>query len=238
MVGLLFILLTIALVDSTSMIPIGLVPLTGILGGSRPLLGALSFLAGIFVVYAGTGLLIFLGFDSIFDQLALAGSRWWNQPNIPELFLQLIVGLILIVFAWRRYRLPPSDIAAGSSAPISPIRAFSLGAGLTVIGMPGAVPYFGAIDQILRMDLDKTRSIAALIFYNVIFLAPFMALVTIRLILPNRSEAIFSATASVTSRWGSRLIAGCALLLGIVLVADSVGWFAGSPLLPTSSAPP
>ena len=47
MVDLLAVLTPIALIDSTSVTPLGLVPLTTILAGRRPYLTALAFLAGL-----------------------------------------------------------------------------------------------------------------------------------------------------------------------------------------------
>ncbi len=66
MIGLTLILFGIALVDSTSMIPIGLFPLAAILGGRRPVLGALSFISGIFLLYSLSGVLLLLGLDLVF----------------------------------------------------------------------------------------------------------------------------------------------------------------------------
>ena len=103
MVDLVLILLAIALVDSTSMIPIGIFPLAAILGGRRPVIGALSFVSGIFLVYFLSGVLLLLGFDLIFEMIGPSISRWWNQPNSAELGLQIIVGILLLVYAWRQH---------------------------------------------------------------------------------------------------------------------------------------
>ena len=98
MIGLTLILFAIALVDSTSMIPIGLFPLAAILGGRQPVIGALSFISGIFLVYTLSGVLLLLGFDLVFEIIGPSISRWWNQPNIAELGLQIVVGTLLLVY--------------------------------------------------------------------------------------------------------------------------------------------
>ena len=90
MISLILILIAIALVDSTSMVPIGLVPMATILAGRKPVKGALSFISGIFFVYFLSGLLLLVGFDLVFDVINPAISRWWHNPFAAELVVQLI----------------------------------------------------------------------------------------------------------------------------------------------------
>ena len=234
MVDLALILLAIALVDSTSMIPIGIFPLAAILGGRRPVIGALSFVSGIFLVYFLSGVLLLLGFDLIFEMIGPSISRWWNQPNSAELGLQFIVGILLLVYAWGQYRRPKISAPSSSAEPVSLVGAFTLGSSLTVIGIPGAVPYFGAIEQILRADLSPMASMMALIFYNIVFVLPFFILVLIRILVPNQSESIFGSISRLIKSWGKPAIVSLFIILGLVLMADSIGWFLGYPLLPVS----
>ena len=234
MVDLALILLAIALVDSTTMIPIGIFPLAAILGGRRPVIGALSFVSGIFLVYSLSGVLLLLGFDLIFEMIGPSIARWWNQPNSAELGLQIIVGILLLVYAWRQYRLPKISAPSGSAEPVSLAGAFTLGSSLTVIGIPGAVPYFGAIEQILRADLSSMASMGALIFYNIVFVLPFFVLVLIRILVPNQSESIFGSISLLVKRWGKPAIISLFIILGLLLIADSIGWFLGYPLLPVN----
>ena len=232
MLPLLLILTTVALIDSMSMIPLCVVPLAAILGGRRPMLGAASFLSGIFLAYAGVGLLLLLGLDAFFDTLATGVSRWWNQPNTPELVLQIAVGAAMVGFAWKLAYARETHTDRGAPSIISLRQGFVLGVVLTLVGMPGAFPYFGAIDQILRADLPYTTAGFALLLYNIVFLLPLVALMIVRLVLPAHSEAIFRRVADVTSRWGRNLIVALLVVLGTVFVADGIGWFLGHPLLP------
>ncbi len=234
MIGLTFILFAIALVDSTSMIPIGLFPLAAILGGRKPVIGGLSFISGIFLVYTLSGVLLLLGFDLVFEIIGPSISRWWNQPNIVELGLQIVVGTLLVVYGLRQYRLPEISASSDSAKPVSPVGAFTLGSSLTVIGIPGAVPYFGAIERILRADLSSMASMGALIFYNFVFVLPFFVLFLLRILMPNQSKSIFGSISLLINRWSKPAIVGGFIILGIVLIADSIGWFLGYPLLPVN----
>ena len=234
MIALTFILFAIALVDSTSMIPIGLFPLAAILGGRKPVIGGLSFISGIFLVYTLSGVLLLLGFDLVFEIIGPSISRWWNQPNIVELGLQIVVGTLLLVYGLRQYRLPEISASSDSAKPVSPVGAFTLGSSLTVIGIPGAVPYFGAIERILRADLSSMASMGALIFYNFVFVLPFFVLFLLRILTPNQSKSIFGSISLLINRWSKPAIVGGFIILGIVLIADSIGWFLGYPLLPVN----
>ena len=89
----------IALVDSLSVVPLAMVPLVLLLGGSRPVAGSLSFLAGILATYLPFGVLLLFGLDALFDQMAAHFSAWWNQqPDLGEVLLEILIGLVMIVF--------------------------------------------------------------------------------------------------------------------------------------------
>lgn len=228
------ILAVIGLLDSTSLVPICIIPLAAILGGNRPVVVAASFLAGIFLVYASSGVMLLVGFDLLFDAMGAVISRWWNNPNTPELLLQLVVGGIMLTFGWRlaRARQPSSHPRPNLDSNISPVRGFALGAGITVLGMPGAFPYFGAIDQILRADLGYAASGIALLFYNLIFILPLALLLLVRIGLPSHSKVIFQLVSSMVDRWGRYIGITVFTFIGAILVADGIGWFLGKPLLP------
>ena len=235
MATLLLIIIPISLLDSTSMVPFCIIPLATILGGSRPVIGAASFLAGIFVVYAGGGILFLVGLDALFDVLGPIVSRWWNQPNTLELLLQVVVGGVMLGFGWKLSGAQQRRAGPGTQGTISPGPAFTLGAGLTVAGLPGALPYFGAIDQILRAELGPASAGFALLVYNLVFLMPLAILLIVRLLFPAQSDTIFQHVASFADRWGRQLIMVALMIVGAVLVADGVGWLLGYPLLPVAA---
>lgn len=230
------IIAVIGLLDSTSLVPICFIPLAAILGGSRPVFVAISFLAGIFLVYASSGFLLLVGFEALFSSLGPSISRWWNHPSSSELLLQLVVGGIMLVFGWRlaRARRPESHVRQEVDSKIPPWHGFVLGASITIMGMPGAFPYFGAIEMILRAELGYVASGFVLLFYNLIFILPLAILLLVRIALPIRSKAIFQYVASVVDRWGRHFGVVILVLLGAVLVADGIGWFLGYPLLPVA----
>ncbi len=104
-------------------------------------------------------------------------------------------------------------------------------------GLPGSLPYFGAIDQILRADLPLPASLLALLFYNLVFVLPLASLALVRVLMPTQSEQIFRRVVLLSGRWGRRLIVGGLAVVGTVLGADAIGWFLGYPLLPVQPVP-
>ena len=75
----------IALLDSTSIIPLCIVLLVILLGGPSPLVRSTALLVGIFLTYAVCGLLILFGLQSVFDALNAYALRVWQNPNSEEL---------------------------------------------------------------------------------------------------------------------------------------------------------
>ncbi len=117
---------------------------------------------------------------------------------------------------------------------MSPARVFLLAAGLNLLGLPGALPYLGAIDLILRADLPLPTMVLALAYYSVVFIMPLAAIVAVRAVLAERSAPIFDAVNRFFDTWGRRLLVALILILGVLLVVDGVGWFLGHPLIPVA----
>jgi len=234
---LLPVLAAISLLDSTSMLPIATLPLAAILGSRRPLLGAGGFLTGIFLVYIAAGLVLLLGVDALFARLGPSIARWYSAPNTLELLVQIAVGALMVAMAWRIGQGRQRRAAAPAPEAVSPRAAFALGASLMLVGLPGALPYFGAVDQILRADVGVAAAAAALLFYNLVFLLPLVLLVLVRLLLPRHSEKVFTRLADFGARWGPLVVAVLLVGLGLVLVADGIAFLLGHPLLPVGTPP-
>ena len=203
MIELLVILTPIALIDSTSIVPLCIVLLLVLLSGPAPLIRSSMLLVGIFVTNMVCGLLILFGLGSLFEALEATAIRVWKHPNAEELIFQILLGLLLIAFARRMARSRGGGAGKKVDRGMTGTQAFTAGLGLTIVGMPGAVPYFGAINLILRDQLPVAQSLGALAFYNLVFLAPLIALVTLRLILGARAAKACSSASGPRSSAGA-----------------------------------
>ncbi len=229
---LLAVLTPIALINSVAILPSGIAGVVAALGARKPVLTARAFVAGKFVPHFAFGLLLTFGLDAAFDQLGVWTRDVWQDPATPVVVLQLIIGAVMVVFGYRLSRLSQHRPDGASSTPMTPFRAFSVAAGLTLVGLPGALLYFAAIDQILRADLTALGIVTAVLYYNVVYLLPLMLIILSRRLLGTRVDPIFGAVARFFERWGKQLMFFGLLGVGVVLAADAVAWFLGFPLLP------
>ncbi|MCP9885593.1 GAP family protein [Synechococcus sp. ATX 2A4] len=233
--SLLLILVAIGLVDSLSMIPLALLPMTVALGGRRPAALAGSFVVGVYVVYFCCGLLLLLGAEAFTARFGAGLARLWNQPEALELVIQILVGLLLLVSPWLMRRSSPATPQEAPTAGSSPAAMALLGGTLVLLGIPGAVPYLAAVERIVHQNPQGFAAIAYLLFYNLIFVLPLLSLIGLRFLFPQRAGKIFQSLATLSLSVLPKLTAVAVVALGLVLVADGIGWFLGHPLLPVST---
>ena len=189
-------------------------------------------MAGIYSTNLMVGILLAFGLNSIFDQINKFGTQVWQNPGTLELVLQIIIGVLLLIFGFKKSG--PSEKRNNSpiTESVTPAKAFTIAVGLMVVGLPGSLPYFAAIDQLLRADLNGIEMVLVLIYYNVLFVLPLVGLVCVRVIFPNQSEIIFDFVRNVSEKWGRRIVITFMVILGFVMVVDGIGWFLGMPLIP------
>ncbi len=237
MLDLLVVLTPIALVDSLSMVPFAVVALAVLLSGRQPYAASFSFMAGTVLSYFAAGLLIAFGLGGLIDSASqFIAHRFWN-PETIDYVLGLLIGLALIFFGYRmaimrQEKGKQKEVAAD----MSPAQAFGLGAGATIAGIWGALPYFAAIDQILKADVSDVEGVIALAFYNLMFASLLLVLILIRAVLGQRADRMFEAVNQLFTVWGKRVLIAVMVLLGLVMVADSTGYFLGYPLIPTETS--
>jgi len=234
--SLLLVVATIALVDSTSITPLCIVPLSVLFTTKRPVLCITAFLGGIFVAYMGTGILIALGLDTILEPFNRWFARWSHDPNTVELVIQLVLGVVMIFFGARLAAAREKKGGANVTSDVGAGECFGVAFGITLAGMPGAVPYFAALDQILRADLSTRGEILALTYYNLVFLAPLISLALARAALGSRIDGFIERMNEFLMRWANRVFVVVLFLLGLLFVADAIAWMAGHPFLPVVGA--
>ena len=160
MTSLLAVLTPIALLDSTSITPLCIVPLIALMSGRSPLLRVAGFLSGIFVAYVVAGIAVLFGLGAVIELLNRHLDRFIYDPGTLDIVFQLIVGAAMLGFGWAMAsaREDHGDRGLGLG-DVSPGQAFTGAAALTLVGMPGAFPYFAAVDlQTRRQEELKQGS--------------------------------------------------------------------------------
>jgi len=233
MLELLVVLAPIALVDSASITPMGLVPLATILAGRRPYGTAFAFLAGLFISYLIMALLFLFGLSTLLMRLNVWLNYRWNNPEPADFGIQILVGLVMLIFGFRIAEKRKSKISErGLKSGVTPLSAFGFGFLMNVVGFPGALPYFAAADRIAQADPPTSDAVIAVVYYVTIFVLPLTAIVLLRALLGQRMDAIMQAIQGFFDTWGKRLIMILLILLGVILVVDGVAYFLGGPLIP------
>ena len=231
---LLLIITPIALVDSTSITPLGLVPLMSILAGPRPYPTALAFLLGLFVSYMIMGLAFLFGLGRLFEQLnAWVGHRW-HHPQPVDFGVELVLGLILVIFGLRIMDTRGAKVANRHKPPQATLAAaFGLGFMMNVVGFPGALPFFAAADQIFKADPPAAATFLIMTCYALIFVTPLGILVLIRALAGARGDTLMDQTKIFFDRWGRRVLFLLLLGGGVLMIIDAgLYWLRGIPLLP------
>jgi threonine/homoserine/homoserine lactone efflux protein len=190
------------------------------LGSSKPFLNSIFILLGWFFLYFVAGIAIALGLDAIIDLLA--------NPRPIDFVIEIVIGLLLswlglsIVFRKKpKQKEPQYDDAA----TLSPLKAFWMGALINIIGLPFALPYFAVLDQILKADIAWAPSLTVLLIYNLLYILPFSLLLLIRILLREKSDAIFSKINSVMERIADVLMPLILIGIGGLLIGDSIFYF-------------
>lgn len=232
MIPLLVILSPIALIYSLAILPSGVASIAASMVARKPYFTAIAFIAGKFTPSFIFGLLIAIGLDTAFDRISVWFSDFWRNPSVLAVLLQLLIGAVMVVFGYRLSQSKPELPDAESTPAMTPAAAFTVGAGLTSVGLPGNLFYFAAIDQILRADLSIPGIVTAVLYYNLLVLAPLMLIVLSRRLVGARADPLFSAVADFFRRRGKSLLFYGMLGIGALMVVDAIGWFIGFPLLP------
>ena len=224
MLGLIAVLIPILVTDIIN--PVLFAAIIFGLGSRQPYLNATLMLLGWFVTYFVVGIVLALGLESIADFL--------NNPRPVDFYIETVVALLLIWLAVRVMRSgerqkkkPELDDADA----LSPLGSFGLGASINLIGMPFAIPYFAAIDQILKAELRWFPSSVALFIYNLLYVLPFAVVIGLRRIYGTNSDALFNKINHFFERISLVLMPALLLLIAGALLTDAIYYFAtGKPL--------
>ncbi len=207
-------LLPILLVDVLN--PVLFAMLVFAAGSSKPVANSLSMLAGHTVAYFAAGIVVSLGIEKLSARLA--------EPQSIDFVISAIVGLGLV---WAAVSTKKSGApeATEPDRHMTPLFTFGFGAVLNFVGIPFALPYFAAVDQILKADLSIAQSLLVLGAYNAMYALPFLSVPVATMIAGERSKPLLKRVNQFIERAADLLMPWLFLLLGLALVADSGAFF-------------
>jgi len=208
------------------------------LGTRKPYRAAFWVLLGWFAVYYVAGIGLAIGLERITGRLA--------SPQPMDFIIQTPIALGLIWFAYKSARAAESPRAAEklpqsteSTHELGAFSGFLLGATINIVSLPFAIPYFAAIDQMLKVDLGVGAALFVLAVYNLVYILPFATLALLRFIYRDQADALFARINTWMEKASAVIMPVMLFLLGAVLIVDAVLYFAtGTPLINISPPTP
>lgn len=85
---------------------------------------------------------------------------------------------------------PESETTINRPKGLKPINTFLLGVSVTFLEAPTALPYIVAIERLTQSKLNLLQFISILVFYNIIFILPLLALLLIYITYQKRASVI------------------------------------------------
>lgn len=236
MLELLLILVPIVIVDA--MHPVLAAAVIFALGTRQPYRAAFWVLLGWFAVYFPAGIGLAVGLERITGALA--------SPRPIDFVIQTPIALALIWFAYKSARDSEGSKAnkhvpqaGGSNHTLGAFSGILLGVTINLVGLPFAIPYFAAIDQMLKVDLSIGGAIFVLVLYNLAYILPFATLALVRFIYHDQADALFERINAWMEKAGAVIMPVMLFLIGAVLIIDTVLYFAtGTPLINISQPAP
>jgi threonine/homoserine/homoserine lactone efflux protein len=189
------------------------------MGSDKPIMKTWFVLLGWFAVYFISGIVLAIGFESISEFIA--------NPRPIDFYIEIIVAALLIWFGIRfLFKKPdPKKKSYDETSKLSNWGAFILGASINLIGLPFAIPYFAALDQVLKANLGWTESLVALLIYNLLYILPFATILFLKIIMGEKAAPILEKINLWMDKISRILLPGMMILIGIVLIIDSFLFF-------------
>jgi cytochrome c biogenesis protein CcdA len=211
--ALLGLVASIALADSIN--PSTIVPALFLATGSRPRAAVTGFAVGVLVVSFAGGVLVLLGGRELVESLLPdVGGR-------TEHWLEAGGGAALIAIAAGVWAMAPrvADRAPGPPRARRPWSAVALGAGIMLVELPTAFPYFAAIAAIAASDAGLGTQLALVGVYNALFVLPVLAILVARTVAGARGERMLGSMRGWTQRNAPAVLAGTLGAIGLALFA-------------------
>ncbi len=191
-------------------------------GGRRPVATSGAMLLGHTIAYLLAGVVLTLFMEKIVAYLA--------NPRTIDFVIELVLAVVLLWLAFaskgKETKKPDED-----QPRLTIAGALGFGAVVNFIGIPFAVPYFAAIDQILKANLSVAASFGMLLAYNLAYALPFLVVPVLVAIMGERARPLLARINATIDRVGGVLMPLMLGLVGLALLADSISYFwRGEPL--------
>jgi cytochrome c biogenesis protein CcdA len=181
-------------------------------GEKRPVVMSLSLLIGHTSAYFFSGVIIALALEQIAYRLA--------HPLPVDYLIQLVLGA-LCLWAALGSRGGKASEERTPARELTPLFCFGYGAMVNFIAVPFALPYFAAVDRIVKAELSTPQSLLALALYNLVYALPFMLVPLLSVMMGQAGRRILTTINNGLVRIVDILMPILLLGLGLVLIVDA-----------------
>lgn len=185
-------------------------------GSPRPVLLSSAMLLGHTLAYLTAGIVLALFMERIADYL--------SNPHTIDFVIELVLGAVLVWLALRS-RSDTGKRPDNETPVLTLAGAFGFGAMVNFIGIPFAVPYFAAIDQILKADLSTAQAVGTLLGYNLAYALPFTVVPLLSAVMGERARPLLERVNRFLDRVSGVLMPVMLGLIGLFLLADAASYF-------------
>jgi cytochrome c biogenesis protein CcdA len=207
--------LSVAAIDSLN--PSTVAPAAILALGERPARRVGLFTAGVFLTSTAGGLvLLFAVGRSVVARIAHPSAHTRGLLELAiGIALLLVAGMLWVLRDRLRARLGREPAVGGRSALV-------LGAGIMAIELPTAFPYFAAILATLGAVHGAIRQTAFIVLYNIVFVAPLLALTVLVAVTGSRYRDRIARISTLIRTRGPDFLPPGVAIIGGALVAIGV----------------
>ena len=185
-------------------------------GSQRGIANSSALLMGHTLAYFVAGVAIAYGMEQIAGRLA--------NPHRIDFVISGIVGLGLLWMLVQTKR-DGAPVADEPEWELTPLKCLGFGAVVNFIGIPFALPYFAAVDQILKADLSLAESVTTLGIYNIAYALPYFVVPAMVAVSGESAKPFLEKINGFLIKASDIIMPWMLGLLGLALLADSAVYF-------------
>jgi cytochrome c biogenesis protein CcdA len=210
MLALLGVVVSVGLADSINPSTVG--PTLYLASGRDAGRSLLGFIAGVFAVSASGGVVLVVG-----PGHALLAHR--PNPRTEHL-VEVYAGIALAALAAGLW-LARTHVARRVVRNERVVQRTSIlvGAGIMAVELPTALPYFAVIAAVAGSGRAVTTQVGLILLFNLVFVAPLLAVLAIRQLAGPRGVNWLTATRERLERYAEPLVPALVLLVAVILIA-------------------
>jgi len=185
-------------------------------GSKRPVATSSAMLLGHTVSYITSGVILAYTLEKLSTRLA--------NPQMIDFILEFVIAIALLWLVLRT-RKDKGKRPDENTPEFTLWKAFAFGAAVNLIGIPFALPYFAAIDQLLKSGLDTAGVVTGLVIYNLAYALPFALIPVLTVVMGDKSKPILARINGLMEKASDVIMPLLLLAIGLALLVDSVWYF-------------